>query len=537
MDSHTPISTQERNELALLASNEGVWDWYIGETYIYYSQRVLKFLGYDQDSAPNIFTQANDYFHEEELPAFKEALHVSLLENGEETFASDCRYRHPDGTWHWLRIRGVVVHNDNGTATRMVGSIINISLRKNAELALDEERYRLKQLIENVPVNVYYKDTQSRFVLANTSTVEKLGAHSPKEVIGKTDHDFFDIDHADLTRANELDIMATRNPHLSEVHRETWVQVQGKEDTWAKSSKLPWIDKKGNVCGTFGITSDITDLVRTQRMLTSMAKELQNRNVAFEEELQLAREIQQALLPQTLSGLELQNQDAKVTFACRYSPASEMAGDFYEVMPISEHCIGVLICDVMGHGVRASLVVSMIRGLMEKEHDSTEQPEVFLKGINEGLVSILTRAGVTMFATAIYCVINLKDKTICYSCAGHPYPVIVRNGEAQQLNPSVKKNCPALGLIPTANYAAETMPLDSVDRLLLFTDGLHEVENATQQEMGVEGIIEHMQQSYKESLESSLDSLLHKALNYSAVGEFADDVCLLAIDVFKQLKK
>ena len=531
MDSHTPISTQERNELALLASNEGVWDWYISEPEIYYSERVLKFIGYDKETAPNIFRHAKDYFHEEDLPDFEEAFRKSILKTEDRTFASDCRYKHPDGTWHWLRIRGVVVHNDDGTATRMVGSIINISHRKNAEVALEEERYRLKQLIENVPVNVYYKDTQSRFVLANMSTVEKLGAECPEEVIGKSDHDFFNIEHANTTRANELEIMETRQPHLSEVHRETWVEVNGKEDTWAKSSKLPWIDKKGNICGTFGITSDITDLVRTQRMLTSMADELQKRNIAFEEELHLAREIQQALLPQDLDGLKLEFQKTKVTFGSRYTPASEMAGDFYEVMPISDHSVGVLICDVMGHGVRSSLIVSMIRGLMEKEHDSTKQPNIFLKGVNEGLVSILNRAGVTMFATAVYCVIDLKEKNISFSCAGHPYPIIVKDGKAAQPKPSAGKSCPALGLIPGSNYVTETISLDDVDRLLLFTDGLHEVEDANENEMGAEGVIQYLEEGSKENLDTTLNQLIEKSLAYSFSGEFDDDVCLLAMDV------
>ncbi len=531
MEPQTPKNTQDRNELALLASNEGVWDWYAGDPDIYYSERVLKFLGYDEESAPNIFTHADDYFHEEDLPEFKEAFRLSLLDDSDNTFASDCRYRHPDGTWHWLRIRAIIVHSEDSTPTRLVGSIINISLRKKAELALEEERYRLKQLIENVPVNVYYKDTQSRFVLANSSTVEKLGAKCTEEVIGKTDKDFFDSEHSDATRARELDIMESQIPQLNEVHREMWFQVQGKEDTWAKSSKLPWTDKKGNICGTFGITSDITDLVRTQRMLTSMAKELQSRNVAFEEELQLAREIQQALLPQNLNGMQLQSEGQQVDFASRYSPASEMAGDFYEFMPISEHCIGVLICDVMGHGVRASLVVSMIRGLMEKEHDSTEQPHLFLKGINEGLVSILNRAGVTMFATAIYSVIDLKQKTISYSCAGHPHPITLKDGQAKQIVPANKKTHPALGLIPTAAYTSETIPLDQVDRLLLFTDGLHEVEDAQQNELGVEGVIKHVQQSAAADLQTCLDQLLQSSLDYSVSHEFNDDVCLLALDV------
>ena len=63
----------DRLELALLASNEGVWDWYVGERDIYYSERVLDFLGYPSDKAPNIILQARKYFHSNDLPGLREA--------------------------------------------------------------------------------------------------------------------------------------------------------------------------------------------------------------------------------------------------------------------------------------------------------------------------------------------------------------------------------------------------------------------------------------------------------------------------------
>ncbi|BDS07505.1 hypothetical protein NT6N_25450 [Oceaniferula spumae] len=519
---------QDRLELALQASNEGVWDWYVGEEEIYYSDRVLGFLGYDKAHAPNLLTKSKEYIHEDDYPEFKRALDLVLSGSESDILATDCRYDHPDGEWHWLRIRGVVVRDDTGKAERMVGSVIDISMRKRAETALEEERYRLRELIENIPVNVYYKDQDSKFVLANSSTAKKLGADSVDDLLGKTDHDFFDATHADVARANELEIMASLEPQINVIQCETW---EGKDDTWAETSKLPWRDRKGNLRGTFGITNDITDLVRTQRMLASLAEELQNRYTAVEEELQLAREIQQALLPQSLDGLTLQNSSREVTFRSRYAPASEMAGDFYEVIPISQHSIGFFVCDVMGHGVRAALVVSMLRGLMEKEREAATDPEWFLYGINEGLVSILERAGVTFFATAIYGVVNLKDGVLRYACAGHPSPVVVRLGKAKQLKSPEGQPNPALGLIPGAPFKSQTVSLDDMDRLLVFTDGLHEVENGEGKQLGIKKIMKFLEQCKGEKLEACLDGMLEKAKAFSESGEFEDDVCLLAMDV------
>lgn len=521
-------SSRDRLDLALHASNEGVWDWYVGDEGVYYSERALEFLGYDAKSAPNIITCPGEFFHPDDVEMFESSFESSLAVGGEDILAVDTRYKHPDASWRWLRIRGVVVRNYAGKAIRLVGSMIDISKRKNAEAALEEERYRLRQLVESIPINIYYKDKKSRFVLSNSSTAEKMGLQSVDELLGKSDHDFFDAAHADIARANELEIMRSRKAQLNIIRCETW---EGKEDTWAETSKLPWLDKKGNVCGVFGITSDITQMVKIQRKLARVAEELHARNQSIEEEMHLAREIQQAMLPQCMEGSSLRSHNREIHYHCRYAPASDMAGDFFEIMPISQHRIGVFVCDVMGHGVRSSLVVSMLRGLMEKERDSATSPEWFLYGINDGLVSIFERAGMTLFATAVYCVINLKKGTLSYSCAGHPAPMVIHRGQCQQLPVADGQPNPALGLIPQAPFSSQTVSLDEVDRMLLFTDGLHEIENEDGQAFEMEKIQSVLEASHNQDLDTCLDSLLEQAREYAVRGEFEDDVCLFAMDV------
>ena len=520
--------TQDRLELALQASNEGVWDWYVGEQEIYYSDRVLKLLGYSKESAPNIIADPGQYLHEEDIEDFQKSLAEALSPDAADNLAADCRYRHPDQNWHWFRIRGVVVRNEAGKALRVVGSIIDISRRKAAEISLEEERYRLRELIDSVPVNVYYKDTESRFVMANTSIAKRLGQESAEDLVGKTDHDFFGKKHADTARADEIRIMETREPQINVIQRENW---DGKEDTWVEITKQPWLDRHGNLLGTFGVTSDISNLVRTQRLLTNTAAELRQRNVAFEEELQLAREIQQALLPSEIEGLVLRGHNREISFGCRYAPASEMGGDFYEVIPISDDSIGILLCDVMGHGVRASLIVSMLRGLMEKERESASNPEWFLYGINDGLVSILERADVTLFATAIYCVVDLSKGTLTFSCAGHPTPIITRLDETYQIALEDRKPSPALGLIPKSVYHTQTVSLDNIDRMVILTDGLHEVEDSDGKQLGLNNVMKKIQQASDQDISTCLDALISYGRKHSARGEFDDDVCLFAMDV------
>ncbi|RYD29492.1 MAG: PAS domain S-box protein, partial [Verrucomicrobiaceae bacterium] len=157
----------ERLELALRASNEGIWDWQPPERAIFYSRRILEFLECGKDNAPNLFLAPYDHIHEDERAAFERSVTQALHQGGPETLAVDARVLTGGGDWRWLRIRGTVVRDREGDAVRIAGSMINISLRKAAEAQVEEERFLLRQLIDHVPLQIYFKDQDSRFTMAN----------------------------------------------------------------------------------------------------------------------------------------------------------------------------------------------------------------------------------------------------------------------------------------------------------------------------------------------------------------------------------
>lgn len=521
---------EDRLELALSASNEGIWKWTVGEVQMEYSDRVLGFMGYDLESAPNVFTEYDRCFHENDRAHFQQVLEGVLKKDGRELFGVDLRFLRGDGNVCWLRIRGACVRQD-GEAALMAGSMIDISRRKEAELALEEERHLLRMLIENIPNNVYFKDEESRFVMVNQATADKMGLESGADLIGRTDHDFFLDEHADKSRDDELEIMETKASQLQTLERETW---DGRDDSWVITTKIPWYDRKGEVRGTFGVTSDVSPLVNTQKRLVDAAEQLRVRNETYREELQLAREIQAAVLEDVIEPLD-GGGDAggyDVRFATKYIPASEMAGDFYEVIPISKNKVGLLICDVMGHGVRAALVVSMLRGLIEREQLSASSPEWFLYGLNDGLAKILNRAGITMFATALYVVIDAVEGVVSYASAGHPMPLVMKDGGCEILSKSGVLKGPALGLMPESPYAGSEIAMNDFDRMLLFTDGVFEAENLEGEEYGEDGVCKLLESFEGEmSVGEVVDELTERVAAYCGGGKFGDDVCILGIEV------
>ncbi|MFT4175388.1 MAG: PAS domain-containing protein [Luteolibacter sp.] len=119
-------------------------------------------------------------------------------------------------------------------------------------------------LMEHVPAKIYFKDLQSRFVQVNQSMAEHLRCSHPSDLYGKTDHDFFGKEHADQALADEQAILKSGKSITGLVEKEVF--PDGKVG-WVLTTKMPFRNNAGNIIGTFGMSSVITDLVETQQML------------------------------------------------------------------------------------------------------------------------------------------------------------------------------------------------------------------------------------------------------------------------------
>ncbi len=517
----------ERLELALRASNEGIWDWETDSREIFYSRRILELLECGKDHAPNLFLPPFEHLWPEDREVFERGVTHALLDGGPENLAVDARIRTGGNNWRWLRIRGTVVRNRDGRAIRIAGSMIDISRRKAAEAQVEDERFLLRQLIDHVPLQIYFKDLESKFTMANQGMAEWIGLKESGDLTGKHDQDFFNLDHWKPAEDDEKRIIQTGEAIIDQLELETWREG---DETWVITSKFPWRDRLGQIKGTFGVSSDVTKLVKAQHEASSLALQLQLKNEAYEEELLLAREIQQALAGEGFPTAMACDQ-RRLTFGARYIPISGLAGDFFEVMTITDDCYGVLICDVMGHGVRSALIVAMLRGLLEKQRAQTAEPGLFLQGLNDGLSAILERAGTTMFATAFFGVIDLAAGTFKYACAGHPGPVIAgKNGVRQVANERNQKG-PGIGLFRGATYPTQEINLAEIDRMLLFTDGVLEAENQSGEPFFENRLMEIIAMKSANSLESMLDGVLSSVLAFSEGQRFDDDVCLLGFDL------
>ncbi len=128
--------------------------------------------------------------------------------------------------------------------------------QKRTEIDLINEKFLVNALMENLPELIYFKDLKSRFIRVNESMLKRFGLNSVSEILGKSDFDFYESQHAKITFANEQKIIGTGLPMIGEEEKETW--PDGSE-TWLVSTKLPLKDENGKIIGTFGISRNITD--------------------------------------------------------------------------------------------------------------------------------------------------------------------------------------------------------------------------------------------------------------------------------------
>ena len=223
----------------------------------------------------------------------------------------------------------------------------------------------------------------------------------------------------------------------------------------------------------------------------------EERLLALDAELQIARQIQASTLPHHLPKL------ADLDIAARYVPMTSVAGDFYDFLPDGPNCLGVLIADVAGHGVGAALIASMVKVAFAAQFEHVRDPAKLLSEVNLALCGKFEE----QYVTAAYVHIDCARNVVTYAGGGHP-PLMLAS-RADGIVRRVEENGPILGMFAEAPYSAIEIPFRPGDRLFLYTDGAFEAMNTSNEEYGKARV----EQFLKSHLTMSPDSLSTAFLN------------------------
>ena len=251
----------------------------------------------------------------------------------------------------------------------------------------------------------------------------------------------------------------------------------------------------------------------------------------------MARELQSALLPRRFPNFPHQatEEDSAVRFYPFFRPSTIVSGDFFDVFDIADDKAGLFICDVMGHGVRAALVAAIVRSVVAELRPLWTRPGDLLVATNRALVGAFECSDITLFASAFYMVTDLSKGQLRYASAGHPSPLHFSrapHGSPPSCSPLMgTRSGPALGLFPGAEYETSRRKLSPRDVVLLFTDGLFEVEGSGGQLYDYQKLLRAVGDRTVLPVGELCQSLIAEVQQFSATQEFNDDVCLVAMDI------
>lgn len=461
---------------------------------------------------------------------------VRLMQERDTITGFESQIYRKDGSIIWISENCRAIRDARGELTYYEGTVEDITQRRQVELDLRKSESLYHSLVETMPQNVFRKDLQGRFTFANQQYCQHYHCKL-EDILGKTDFDFFPPELAEKYRRDDWKVMETGQTYdITEEHHPL-----GQEKSYIKVVKTPLFGEEGKIIGLQGIFWDITrERVAEERVRRATAqlaqnrKELQAKNVQMEGELKMAREIQLAMLPQQYPSFPRHAAAAgsAFQFTHRYLPTGAVGGDFFTVSALTEREASVFICDVAGHGVRSALVTAMIRALLEELKPLANRPGEFLTKLNSDLHSILRHAGTPLLTTAFYLVADCQSGTMRYTNAGHPKPLHVRRAAnvAVPLVNANGKSQPALGLFEQAVYETTEVTLAPKDLVMLFTDGLYEVQDANQQLYSQSLLVTDVQRRAQLTASQLFDELLEQLRQFSAEKSFADDVCLVGVE-------
>jgi PAS domain-containing protein len=230
----------------------------------------------------------------------------------------------------------------------------------------------------------------------------------------------------------------------------------------------------------------------------------------------MARSLQQALLPRTLPTVP------GLRVAARYLPATrgmDIGGDFYDLIPLAGHAVAAVIGDVQGHDAAAAALMGQVRTAVHAHSALGATPDQVLRGTNR----LLTDLGAELFTSCLYAHLDLADGRVALATAGHPPPVLRRPDRttlAVEMQPG-----PLLGIDSDADFPVTELALTPGLMLVLYTDGLIERPGVDLDD-SIAGLAHHLAQADDRDLDRLIDTLVEKA---GTDWQRTDDIALLVL--------
>ena len=268
---------------------------------------------------------------------------------------------------------------------------------------------------------------------------------------------------------------------------------------------------------------DFEDLrITIERALNNLeawreATSSRNRLMALQSELNMAGKMQQGILP-----TEFLNKPGYEMYGSM-TPARDVGGDFFDVVYLSNGCIGLAIADVSDKGVPAAMFMMSSRTLLKAAAQDLKPPGQALREVNDLLCE---DNDTMMFVTLLYAVYNPATGELTYANGGHNEPLVVHSDGSSLLLPGTKGI--ALGVFPGVPYEENTISIDPGDALVFYTDGVTEAVNTSDEEFGLERLQEVFESDPPTDVKTATASVFTAVSDFEGTAPQFDDItCMI----------
>jgi len=238
----------------------------------------------------------------------------------------------------------------------------------------------------------------------------------------------------------------------------------------------------------------------------------------LEKELEVAKEIQRSILPESIPPC------GEIKFGAILQPARFVGGDFYDIFPLEDDTFGVMIGDVADKGVPSSLVMAQTHALIYAEACRNQLPDQVLHKVNEHILEI-NRSG--LFVTAIYGIVDIQKRTFSFARAGHEILLQKSDGRPPEVIPHLQGQ--PLGLFEEPVFDVQQIDLLPGTTLLLYTDGLLDVRSEDGSQFGMERLIETYAQADLQDPQAICNHLWDQLSTFQGNAAQYDDVTMIVI--------